>query len=1080
MTARRVLAQCTAQEPSMVPAEVMPSPMQVTLSFSWLEKETEKADLEMVDEPSTAPGAIERNLKAERRWPYSLMEEARKEVEQPEAPATPIFHAPLTLARPYDSGKMKQGTYPFSPQHRLMADTSIPSRSSSLHDHHASPLSNHLDASTKVLGHLQGHPSATSTPTATSPYSSTPSSAVGSPAGTHYPQATRHPSIGPLSLGEAHPVYNGMTNMYGYGRGDTTNFEDPKTQSSNLLGQDEDDVGMDGEEITEDDFDFFGSEDISSSLPGIDTSHENVSRPDSTALEGRCQSGMAQENMGMRSPPGSMGNGSKASLAGEMEEVKSDPLEGGIGLGEPLRAGGPNGVVQSSGASSLESTSDILSTPVSSYPAPIHEGITKEPIDQVVLGKNAPMYRLTAASNEDIPGAQPLPESSRPIEFLDTSYRIREELYAPGKGIFAFPIKEKLSQSDLRLCRLTLLNDKKRSGGPLYDGDEKRSGPKRPYVIDGERETEDGMSDARESEDEETDEEDFSLPVPRWMSRSLARPRGALMSLSEMVEWNPAPRTFKELRDQSESHSASFKYGGRYMVRSRQPPPPALEDVGAVSVELEMLHEKSGISLSPTALPFWEALGLEPWSGAKDVVVSSLLFPVFHEGPGALTNDEALVQGQEMLRGIQSMYEMCHLGEHRPLKGPHKGVTLVSLTKDSQSVEKFALALQSEVTMLMSCKVELPKPRAIEEGRPTWMENPRYRVLYLQLPSMVSDTWDFREIDGLCRAFEKAKHAAYSQNPIVHDRLLLQILPPIMAPTSLFHSLDVRRRWRDIAMAVYQRGGVGLPCLKSSEKVEKRWYSAPLVIVRSKESFKDKRATLALPPPSSRTLSGKSQGPMASGADEEESPRQAHLTYALLPLTGELTDPSMTAVGGDGIKDTSLSSPDTDDPSLGSSSLRWTDGRRIGGIGEWESEGHMALFLPGSTGSGGNQPRPIPVNQGSVWILPLSTGTLYWDRCTLDSVSNGRMENEAKGGAFSCEVHLLASSGFTGSSHTGQVREMGKGLDGAAMTLRGAIAQLRALAYLPGPGVPSSSAIAPWTPVHLRILERIVSMRQAE
>lgn len=937
MTAKRILTQCMTYEPSMVPADVMPPPMPVTLSFSWSGQAMDRVDLEVKDKVNPSTSGMDEGSRDPQRWPKSFLQatladhgdlektgegpevdmmDTEEEAEKKQIPGTPRLNAPpLSLASPYStvnqgSGKGAQGAPPFSPQHRVMATDAPLSRNSSLQDHHPSPSSYHLEVSNMHSGHLPGHPSAVSTPKPTSPFSSTPSSAVGSPAGAHHPQAHRHPSLGQVPGQETYTSHDDSVNNYGSGEGGSSVFEGSKGQSSNFFGQNNngDDVGMDGEEITEDDFDFFGSEDIGTSFP--ESGMENVAdkKPDQASLENRETAIMAPEDMGMRSPPGSMVNGSKLALTGNMEEVNGDsPIttSGIVGVSEMERRNGELKVTSS--PLSESAGHPLLFAPTSTLPDLSLERTALGDKALMDTGKGRPIYRIMAVESGEAPGSQPLPESSRPIEFLDSSYRIQEELYIPGKGRFAFSA---IASSDDLLDRSSTYigtNYKKRSGNLLDDTLEKleRDGSKRPHRILNQGEEEDRVTEEDDSEDDNTDEEDLSLPVPSWMARQnqhaqgkapmndhetrqdqslpwlsllavgpvdkdketedpndvssyplsdtyvdqhalsldwgrncsftlpfsrqsgrlatilqcLTYPGGVLSRLSPKQGWSPQNLTFRGLLDQVgkaingveimgsrlsmpqvvpplfftrlmhihshlippshlilEVQSASYKYGNRYMIKAKQPPPPpALEDLGKDPIELEMNHDQSGISLSATVLPFWESLGLEPWSGPKHIVASSLLFPVFHEGPHAQTNEEALTQGQEMLRGIQSMYEMCHLGSHRPVRGPHKGVILVSMISDPLSVDKLSSALESEVARLMSCKIEAPKPEANEEGKPAWMENAHYRVLYIQLPSRAMGSLGPRQMDNLCRAFERARKAAYAQNPITHDRLILQV-----------------------------------------------------------------------------------------------------------------------------------------------------------------------------------------------------------------------------------------------------------------------------------------------------------------
>lgn len=70
-------------------------------------------------------------------------------------------------------------------------------------------------------------------------------------------------------------------------------------------------------------------------------------------------------------------------------------------------------------------------------------------------------------------------------------------------------------------------------------------------------------------------------------------------------------------------------------------------------------HEKDWLSVSPYAIQYWDQLALEPYSYARDVAYIVI----------APDNKFIVDEAKQFFKELSTMYEMCKLGRHSPIKG---------------------------------------------------------------------------------------------------------------------------------------------------------------------------------------------------------------------------------------------------------------------------------------------------------------------------------------------------------------------------------------------------------------------------
>lgn len=70
-------------------------------------------------------------------------------------------------------------------------------------------------------------------------------------------------------------------------------------------------------------------------------------------------------------------------------------------------------------------------------------------------------------------------------------------------------------------------------------------------------------------------------------------------------------------------------------------------------------HEKEWLSVSPFAIQYWDQLMLEPYSYTRDVAYIVV----------APDNDYIVDEAKQFFKELSTMYEMCKLGRHCPIKG---------------------------------------------------------------------------------------------------------------------------------------------------------------------------------------------------------------------------------------------------------------------------------------------------------------------------------------------------------------------------------------------------------------------------
>jgi hypothetical protein len=103
-----------------------------------------------------------------------------------------------------------------------------------------------------------------------------------------------------------------------------------------------------------------------------------------------------------------------------------------------------------------------------------------------------------------------------------------------------------------------------------------------------------------------------------------------------------------------EVHSQTHSKYGKYQIKKKRPDEPNLDFLKQPDIVVS--RHDDFLEGSSKMIPFWEKLGLEPYSLKKHIKY----FAVY---PDNIDIKNSVIQ---FFQGLNSAYELCHLGRHDP------------------------------------------------------------------------------------------------------------------------------------------------------------------------------------------------------------------------------------------------------------------------------------------------------------------------------------------------------------------------------------------------------------------------------
>jgi hypothetical protein len=103
-----------------------------------------------------------------------------------------------------------------------------------------------------------------------------------------------------------------------------------------------------------------------------------------------------------------------------------------------------------------------------------------------------------------------------------------------------------------------------------------------------------------------------------------------------------------------ETHSQAHSKYGKYQIKKKRPDEPNMEFLK--QPDIVVTRHEDFLEGSSKMIPFWEKLGLEPYSKKKYIKY----FVVYPD------NVDIKCSVIHFLQGLCSAYELCHLGKHDP------------------------------------------------------------------------------------------------------------------------------------------------------------------------------------------------------------------------------------------------------------------------------------------------------------------------------------------------------------------------------------------------------------------------------
>lgn len=103
-----------------------------------------------------------------------------------------------------------------------------------------------------------------------------------------------------------------------------------------------------------------------------------------------------------------------------------------------------------------------------------------------------------------------------------------------------------------------------------------------------------------------------------------------------------------------ESHNQGHSKYGKYQIKKRRPDEPNLDIIKQPDIVVSRYEDY--LEGSPKMLPFWEKLGLDPYSEKKQIKYL-VIYP---------DNNDIEISVRRFFKGLSTVYESCHLGRHEP------------------------------------------------------------------------------------------------------------------------------------------------------------------------------------------------------------------------------------------------------------------------------------------------------------------------------------------------------------------------------------------------------------------------------
>lgn len=161
-------------------------------------------------------------------------------------------------------------------------------------------------------------------------------------------------------------------------------------------------------------------------------------------------------------------------------------------------------------------------------------------------------------------------------------------------------------------------------------------------------------------------------------------------------------------------------------------------------------HEKEWLSVSPFAIQYWDQLMLEPYSYTRDVAYIVV----------APDNDYIVDEAKQFFKELSTMYEMCKLGRHCPIKGcdgvlrSGKNTTeivndefeeLYSLFEDNKTIEMIKSYVQTCQQHLVPYLTNISSDKSILDPEPEGfnIKDFCYRDKSMSSPMFQPDTPEF-------------------------------------------------------------------------------------------------------------------------------------------------------------------------------------------------------------------------------------------------------------------------------------------------------------------------------------------------
>ncbi|KAL7327403.1 mediator of RNA polymerase II transcription subunit 13, variant 2 [Mucor circinelloides] len=252
------------------------------------------------------------------------------------------------------------------------------------------------------------------------------------------------------------------------------------------------------------------------------------------------------------------------------------------------------------------------------------------------------------------------------------------------------------------------------------------------------------------------------------------------------------PLNIQEYYDLNESHNQGHSKYGKYQIKKRRPDEPNLDIIKKPDIVVSR-HEDN-LEGSSAMIPFWEKLGLDPYS-AKKQIKYFVVYP---------NNSDIESSVRHFFKSLGNVYEACHLGKHEPgYAGTYlDGLVPVSVTNSNLNESSVRQRLKNYEE---TCEA-LGRYLAIDEEQQKHQYHTQnyYTVIYIVNPGPHMSSY----LD-MCRCFYKLKEAyhriAHKNFSDEQPRIALQLMPidHILRPSAFggYTMLGLK----DIAFSVYTK-----------------------------------------------------------------------------------------------------------------------------------------------------------------------------------------------------------------------------------------------------------------------------------